>query len=143
MTTKITRREDWTKRLNAYVLKVHHKKFNFKTWNCIIFANGAVKAMTGADLYKKFRGTYSNEHEAAEQLREIGSGTVYKTLRSIFGNSIPVAMAQRGDLVIIKNPYSVGICRGINSHFVGNDGETHGIIEVGTLTADYAFKVGR
>ena len=60
---EIKRREDWPNRLNAYVVKVQHKKFNFKTWNCCIFACGAVKAMTGADIYKPFRGTYGDEVE--------------------------------------------------------------------------------
>ena len=138
----MTRKEDWPQRLEKYVNNVSDKEFDWETHHCLIFADGALEAVTGERLYNQYRAEYETESNK-DLMDELGARGIYRKLVSIFGKSIPVSMAQRGDIVILKNPYSVGVCRGATSNFVGNDGEAQGVVEVPTLSCKYAFKVGR
>ena len=136
------RREDWPERLEEYINDVQDVEFDWDNNNCLIFSMGAVEAVTGENLYQEYREKHATE--STETLfEELGVIGVYRMLRSAFGNSIPVSMAQRGDLIIRRKPYSIGICRGALSNFVGVDEDYEGVIEVETLKAAYAFKVGR
>lgn len=92
------RRIDWQRRLNEYLVKVSGKTFRYGRFDCCIFISGAVKAMTGVDPMKEFRGQYTSRETALQALRDIGSGTLYNTMRAKFGNPVPAVLGKRGDI---------------------------------------------
>ena len=95
----LKRRLDWAPRLNEFMVKAQTKKFKWGTWDCALgFGGGAVKALTGVDVVKDYRKKYNTKDGADVALQEIGAGTLYKTLRSMFGNPVPAVQAHRGDI---------------------------------------------
>ena len=114
------RKPDWPRLLNEYIAKALKRQFRYGRHDCCTFACGAVRAMTGVDPMKPFRGAYKNEKEAASALRTIGSGTLYSTFRSVFGNPVPGASGKRGDVAYHEK--SCGVVVGRNAIFFGENG---------------------
>lgn len=146
---RLTRFPDWSDRLRTYLDRVRDEPFQWGEHDCILFTFGAVKAITGRDFIRKVRGTYSTKLEAARVLRDLGHGTLVKAVTKKLGKPVHVAQAGRGDLV--RKDKAVGV---VVSHgwawFVGEesvarrDGTTstrHGLVCVGTLQCDEAWKV--
>lgn len=131
----MNRRPDWPRRLNAYVNSVQRRPFRFGKFDCCIFAAGAVKAMTGTDPMREFRGTYKSEREAMQALRDHGSGSLYHTLRSKFGNPVPGAHGRRGDVAYHEG--ACGIVLGRFALFIGQEG----LAMVPISQLDRAFRV--
>ena len=104
------RRKDWAQRLNAYIGKVKERPHSWGRFDCCIFVGDAVKAQTGVDPMKEFRRKYRSREGAARVLKEIGSGSLYATVRSKFGNPVPASMGRRGD--ILYHEGSLGIIMG-------------------------------
>lgn len=88
---------DWPERLAAHIASAREAQFRWGSFDCALFAAGAVHAMTGVDLAADFRGKYSDEVQA----------------RSLFAAAldhasgmlppIELGFARRGDLVLVKN----------------------------------------
>lgn len=114
------RRPDWQVKLNDYLVKTQKKSFGYGKFDCCIFAAGAVKAMTGKDPMKEFRGKYASEKESKEALKNIGKGTLYRTLTSKFGRPVPATMGQRGDIAYDKG--RLGLIIGREALFLCKDG---------------------
>lgn len=104
------RRIDWQRRLNDYLVKVSGRPFRYGRWDCCIYISGAVKAMTDVDPMAEFRGRYTSRETALAALRELGSGTLYNTMRTKFGNPVPAVMAKRGDIAYHEG--NLGIING-------------------------------
>ena len=81
-------------------------------------ACSAVDAQTGVDPAKEYRGRYTDARGAAEALRELGRGTLIKTVDDVFERR-PVGKARRGDLVMRKG--AIGVCVGGAGLFVGEE----------------------
>ena len=98
-----------------------------------------VEAITGIDHYKDWRGKYSCKKTAALALREIGSGTLYKTLISKFGLPVSVKQSEKqsekGDIGYINK--SCGIIIGRDTLFLSKEGYL--LININEL--QYIFKV--
>lgn len=105
------RRADWQRRLAEYIQKVQHRKFRWGRFDCCLFAAGAVKAMTGKDPMPEFRGQYTSEATAKQALRDIGSGTLYNTMRAKFGNPVPAVQANRGDIAWLEGCLGIIVSR--------------------------------
>lgn len=112
------RRPDWEARLSAFIIENRDRPFEWGQWDCILMACAAVYAMTGDDAAAKYRGQYSDAAGAAKALRELGQGTLLKTVDAEFQRR-PIGMARRGDLVWFSG--SVGICAGGAGLFVGEE----------------------
>lgn len=107
---------DWEERLYAFIAGVRDRPFAWGAHDCILFACGAVAAMTGDDPAREYRGKYDSAKGAAEALRELGKGTLLKTVDSEFKRK-PTNLAYRGDLIWLAG--SVGVCMGATALFVG------------------------
>lgn len=114
------RKPDWAARLNKYIAKVQNKKFRMGKWDCVHFGAGAVKAMTGVDLMKEFRGQYSSEETAKDALERLGRKTLYQTIRHKLGNTIPASKAKRGDIAYSGG--RVGVIIGRYALFLTEEG---------------------
>ncbi len=122
------RRKDWEARLGAYLDKVRARPFRYGQHDCCLFAGNAVRAMTGRDPVKEFRGKYRSAATAQRALREIGGGDLAHVMTAKFGTPIAPALAQRGDLVMSDG--SLGVCMGGFAYFVGEEGGAAGLIRV-------------
>lgn len=114
----MTRLPDWEQSLSDFVTQNYNRKFQFGQHDCILFACAAVEAMTGEDPAAEYRGRYSDAEGAALALRELGKGTLRKTVDATF-KARPVGMARRGDLVMAGT--SIGVCMGRAALFVGEE----------------------
>lgn len=109
---------DWEARLSAWIVANRDRQHEYGQWDCILMACSAVEAQTGVDPAAEYRGRYSDAKGAAVALRELGKGTLLKTVDDVFERR-PVGMARRGDLVWFEQ--SVGVCVGGAGLFVGEE----------------------
>jgi hypothetical protein len=114
----MSRLPDWEELLSGYLADNAARPFSWGDNDCILFACGAVEAMTGVDPAADYRGQYSDREGAALALREIGKGTLVKTMDATFKRK-PVGMAQRGDIVMFRG--AAGVCVGAVALFVGEE----------------------
>ncbi len=119
---RTTRYADWPIRLNAYILEAQKQEFKMGTYDCCIFAAGAVEAMTGVDPMPEFRGKYDSWRSSAKALKKIGAGTttLYDTLRAKFGPSLAGVYGQKGDIVMYED--ACGVMLGRMGLFIGENG---------------------
>lgn len=122
----MSRLPDWEERLHAYLVSVFDRAFEWGQHDCGLFVCAAAEAVTGIDRAADLRGQYSTREGASRALKEIGSGTLLRTMNARFTPK-PVGMAHRGDIVWFQG--SVGVCTGSTALFVGEErfAETAGI----------------
>lgn len=119
----MNRKSSWPEILSREIDKAADFKFSWGQHDCALFACNIVKAMTGEDPAKAFRGQYNTEHGAREALREHGGGTLYRTAIKMFGAPTHAARAQRGDMVYLDKKQggpALGICVGSHAAFAGD-----------------------
>ena len=138
-TSPLARYPDWEKRLRTYLDSRKTMPFEWGVNDCATFIAGAVTAMTGVDVYDGFKGIYDTEEGSREALKTAGAGTLHRTVAKWLGKSKPAAQAKRGD-VVMKDNFTLGICLGRWSMFVGQEAE-EGLIHVPTLECRKAFSV--
>lgn len=135
----MTRRSTWEADLSDYMTSVRDRPFEWGVHDCALFAAGAVIAITGVDPIPEYRGAYVSELGSAKALKRLGAGTLDATLDTLFP-SVPLAMAQRGDLVWYAD--SVGVVMGGHALFVGREGEHEGLVKVGRALWEKGWRVG-
>lgn len=112
------RLDDWERRLNAYLAAPGRDVFEWGKNDCALFAAGAVDAITGTHPAPEFLNVYTDQRGAAEALRELGDGTLFRTFDTRFPRKEP-GFAQRGDLIWAQE--AVGVCMGKNGVFLQLD----------------------
>lgn len=132
------RRPDWEQRLADFVADNTDRPHEWGAWDCILMSCAAVEAMRGDDPAAEYRGRYSDAEGAALALRELGQGTLTKTVDAEF-EACPVGKAGRGDLVLVDG--SIGICMGGFGLFVGQEGDRTGFIRIPRTDFEAAWKV--
>jgi hypothetical protein len=116
---------DWETRLAAYLEPLRTRPFRWGKHDCCTFTAGAVRAMTGVNAMPEFRGKYRDEASAEAALKEIGAGSLIRTMNAKF-KRVPVSHAHRGDIVMVDG--NLGIAFGDISLHVGTEGEREGLI---------------
>lgn len=111
---------DWEQRLAAWLEDVRDRPFQWGRHDCALFMAGAVLAMTGQDFGEPFRGRYRSAAGAARALRRWGSGDLPSTLSAALGPAVPLALAQRGDVVMVEG--ACGLLMGRRALFAGDAG---------------------
>ena len=98
------RRPDWRDRLVTYCAAVEHEPFAYGTSDCFTFANGAVEAMTGRDLFPQFTG-YASRFGMLRMLIRHGYRSVLDATQQAMTDSgwpaILEAEASPGDVVVL------------------------------------------
>lgn len=130
----------WEEALTTYLDTVAEEPFKWGSHDCALFAASAVQRMTGVDIAADFRGRYDTAKGAALALREVGEGTLFRTIKGWFGAPVNVHFAKRGDLVM-RNATALGVCVGLYSWFVGEEAGHHGLVVLPTAACSYAFHV--
>lgn len=104
--------------------------------DCALFAAGAVEAITGTHPAPEFLGVYDSQRGAAEALRELGDGTLFRTFDTRLPRKEP-SFAQRGDLVWAQD--AVGVCMGARGVFLQADAP--GFAMLPRSAFEYAWEV--
>jgi hypothetical protein len=131
------RRADWQARLTDYVISVQGASFRPGRLDCALFAAGAVRAMTGRDHARGFRG-YRTLAGGARRLQARGFED-HVALVAARLEEVPPAFAQAGDLAVIptgEGP-ALGIVQGEQVYVMRPDG----LGLVSRLDAARAFRV--
>ena len=108
---------DWEARLSDWLAAQRGRPFEWGRNDCVLFAAGAVQAMTGRDPAADVRGTWSTRIGALRALKEQSARGVADV---VWFEEIEPAHAMRGDLVLARQ--SLGVCIGRVAMFVGEDG---------------------
>jgi hypothetical protein len=143
MDQKLMRVGDWELALHDYVSSQHGEPFEYGIRDCIMFAMGAVEAMTGDNPASEHRGSYSTEIGASKLLHKLADGSVEGVLNLHFP-TIPIGFARRGDLALSEG--SVGIVIGGTALFIGaveeEEGEVPALIQKPRPVWEKAWAVG-
>lgn len=94
--------------LTAYITDAHTKRFQWGTFDCFLFAAGAVAIETGVDHMAELRG-YRDETTAEVLLRErFGTTNLRDVFLTVAGNvgakQVEIENAQNGDIACVRFP---------------------------------------
>lgn len=125
----VNRHQDWPTRLFSFIEERRDAPFEWGRQDCCLFVCDGIHAMTGVDPAKPdFRGRYKDGLGAARLLKKHGgveavAGMVCARLGFA---PVPVASAQRGDVVLIhataNEEPALGLCLGAQGAFPGKAG---------------------
>lgn len=102
----LTRYSDWPSRLQAHLDSCRDTRFRYGQHDCCLFSCDCILAITGTDIAAWFRGRYSDRKGALAAIKQRTGHTGVKAIAGYtaaeYGmESIPVSMAQRGDMVLV------------------------------------------
>lgn len=131
------RRNDWRPRLTAYLADVAREPFVMGKHDCALFAAGAVKAMTGRDIARGFRG-YRTLAAGIRKARKKGFDDHIAIFADRF-EDVPVSYAQVGDVAVVEAEEgpALGIVQGEHIYMAG----PAGICLKPLLSSTRAFRV--
>lgn len=131
------RRLDWPERMAEALASAETKAFS-ETYFCAAFAADVVLAMTDSDPLPWREDTLV---EAYTKMRAAGFESIHDALVAHVGESVHVALAQRGDVVlrVADGAEAIGICCGQQSAFISSQG---GLAYFPTLEQAGAYRVG-
>lgn len=125
---------DRAKFLNQYIKESQNIKFEYGKIDCALWVASFIGQLANIDLIEPYKGKYKNIRGYLKLLTKYG----YVDLIQLVDDKlkrIPVKLASRCDIVMIKN--ALGICNGRLSHFLMKEGLT----EYLTLKCDYAWRI--
>ena len=111
------RKDEWPQLLEHFVVSRREARFEWGAHDCCAFAARAIEAMTGENPAAKLP-TYASEEEA--MAIKDNAGGLLELPFSLGFQRVPVAFAQRGDLVAVETGErgpALGICLGRESAF--------------------------
>lgn len=95
--------------LLAFLAARQNMPFSWGQNDCVLFAAGAIRALTGRDALADI-GAWSNQREALARLKELGG--LAAAVDGVL-TALPPALAQRGDIGMIESqrgPALVVVC---------------------------------
>lgn len=136
----MSRLQDWPERLFATIDKHRLLSFEWGGSDCMQLVMDCAEAITGTHPYPNAKN-YHTRAGALSCLKRHGFSDIVEALSAAY-NVIPVPLAQRGDIGIIKLPddlYASCVCDGMN--FVGKAPGEDGITRVPRTIVLQAFRV--
>ena len=119
------KKEDWEKHLNNFVQSNFDKPFVWGQWDCCLFSDACIKAMTGQSLIPK-ELHWVDKESALETIRDYGItliNSIRKACEQKNLEKIHPSFLQKGDLVIIQQETQVcGIYDGSKTIGPSTDG---------------------
>lgn len=140
----LKRKPDWQARLISYIGAQAGRPYAEGDWDCALFAAGAVRAMTGRDLARGWRG-YRSIAEGLAALRAAGlrdhvalAAKHLPEIRTTEGAPWP-AGACPGDLAVVPVPEgeALGIVQGPKIYLLS----AAGLVTVPLTSATRAFRI--
>lgn len=146
MTKRFQRVADWPRQLNDHIVKSQadylESGLRWGAFDCCTFAFDWVARITDLDPMAEYRGRYETREEAIRALWGNGDKTLFGALVRVFGDPVPAAMAQRGDLAFRDDDGgAIGIMHTVGARqiaiFLGEEGFS--IVDIKDI--DHAFVV--
>ncbi|MFA7505300.1 MAG: hypothetical protein WCZ28_11420 [Burkholderiaceae bacterium] len=132
------RTRGWESALADYLAAHRAAVFAWGDCDCVLFAAGAVAAMTGSDPAAEVRGRYRTRIGAMRKLRGRGWASLEGMMDAHFAQ-VPPAFAQRGDIVMANG--SLGVCIGRTALFVGEEGGAPELVSLPLASWSQAWRV--
>lgn len=129
---------DWEQRLGDYLDAHRHAVFVWGELDCVLFAAGAIEAITGIDPAASVRGRYRTRIGSLRQLHARGYADLTAMMDAHFTQIVP-ARAMRGDIVMAQG--SLGVCFVKNGYFVGQEGGESGLITLPLADWEAAWRI--
>ena len=113
----LRRRPDWVRRLTVAIEIRADRRFAWGRFDCCLAACDLVKAMTGEDPAKELRGYKDARGAMAGLASAVGrkvpkaqrlEAAVEAIARAYGAQEVPVAYAQRGDVVVVEGETPAG-----------------------------------
>jgi len=139
----LQRLPDWRFRLGQIIESARELEFEWGIFDCALHVCNCIRAITGVDPAEKYRGTYSDEADAARIYGSSFADFIANQVAALGMNEVPVTFARRGDVVLVDNNTAQG-CVGVVSmdpRFVSCAGEK-GLILVPMVRWKRAWRVG-
>lgn len=115
------RPQDWPALLVGYIDGARRSPFAWGSNDCVSWACGWHKLMTGRDVFEPFRGKYDTEADAFAIMAEHGVKNMDDAARFLFGTPNAGTMhVGRGDIAFAQG--ALGICVGGQGAFLTLDG---------------------
>jgi len=96
----VNRTFDWPEKLDEVIRKAKTIPFSWGKHDCTLFACDCVKAMTGEDFAKGFRGKYKSALGAIKLIKRLdGVDDIFSLADKKLGESYPATTARRGDVI--------------------------------------------
>jgi hypothetical protein len=117
---------NWEQNLADFLEESMSIPFEWGTWDCCIFSDSAIKAMTGKTVIPK-ELKWKNEGEAKKAIKSYGGSTLLKAMikacKAKGLKTVDLAYVRKGDLVVYKEESQlVGISTGFNIVSPTDDG---------------------
>lgn len=96
------KKPDWEKRLHDFLASNKDTKFSWGAWDCCIFVDSAIKAMTGSHVIPEFT-VWGNKKAALRTIKEYSgnlTGCVNKAAISSGMTKVLPSDVMKGDLVV-------------------------------------------
>jgi hypothetical protein len=135
----LTRYPDWRARFAEYVAASRRRAFAFGSFDCALFAAGAVEVQTGVDLRRELAGTYTTEVGAARVLRRNGFADPAE-VSARFLPEIAVSAARQGDIAAMRTGAGVALAVVGGPHLLAARAGS-GLIALPLTAACAAFRV--
>ena len=135
----LARLPDWEERLSDWIAECAGASFEWGKLDCLMFAAGGIKAVTGYDPGKGHRGKYDSLTSSVRYLKKLGADSAVDYLDKTFPK-VPPSFARRGDLVSMGG--NAGICFGTVGLFIGFENEEPGLIRIPFAEWQSAWAIG-
>ena len=112
---------NWSVEMNTVIRENKHREYALGSWDCAIFANEAIQAMTGknTEYLDLVAGKYTTEIGFMRALKKGGFSSLREYLIYCLGDPVEHSKAWRGDLAFYNE--CIGINVGPYSMFIGSD----------------------
>lgn len=134
------RLEGWEVRLSAVIEAARGEPYELGRHDCFRLACRSVQALTGADLWSEWAGSYRTHAQALRRIVEVG-GSYDGCFSRIFGSEpVNVRLARQGDILkFVENgePH-LGVCIGAEAAVLGETG----LLFVPCLACEVCWRIG-
>ncbi|MEC9346050.1 MAG: hypothetical protein VYB54_07470 [Pseudomonadota bacterium] len=127
----MNRRPDWERILDLAIEHARSQPFSWSHRNCAIWCADVVHAMTGHDPGATWRNLPDNAWNV--RMAVARAGGLARIATDALGPSSPIAMARRGDVVLLAGDGALGICVGRRVAVPGPKGLAFASLEAGEM----------
>lgn len=133
---------DWNARLTDYLLAAGRQQIEPGRFDCMLFAAGAVRVMTGTDLAADYRGRYSTLKGGLRVLKRLGYADHVALIDALLGDRVGWMALRSGDVAAVPGDDgtpAIGVVTGDLIRCLAADG---GLATVSLDAALFGWRVG-
>jgi hypothetical protein len=137
----LTRNEGWERRMDDAIEWARSKPYVLGRHDCFVFASEVVRALTGCEVFKPYRGRYITKADAMRIIEQEG-GTFTGFFTRVLGvDPCSPKRARRGDILECRDEVGekhLGVCLGEQTAVLGE----YGLAYRQTLECSLCWRIG-